>query len=156
MQQGSGQYNVGGVLLPRPFKVRRLGHFGFNLSHLEEGVRFYTQLLGFRLTDELDLSKIPELPRPEIPGVRGVFFACGRGEIHLVEQNSRFMQENIAININPHVALTVESVAEVKRVLQQEGIAFFESARNPLGRQQIFVQDPDGNVLEITDYRPGS
>ena len=52
MQNGNGQYNVGGVLLPRPFKVRRLGHCGFNLSHLEEGVRFYTQLLGFRLTDQ--------------------------------------------------------------------------------------------------------
>ena len=56
MQHGDGQYNVGGVLLPRPFKIRRLGHFGFNLSQLEEGVRFYTQLLGFRVTDELDLS----------------------------------------------------------------------------------------------------
>src|SRR5579863_7073733 len=27
---GNGQrYDVGGILLPRPFKIRRLGHFGF-------------------------------------------------------------------------------------------------------------------------------
>ena len=25
------RYDVGGVYLPRPFKVRRLGHFGFNV-----------------------------------------------------------------------------------------------------------------------------
>ena len=31
------QFNVGGVLLERPFKVRRLGHFGFNLVNVEEG-----------------------------------------------------------------------------------------------------------------------
>lgn len=24
------RYNVGGVMLDRPFKIRRLGHFGFN------------------------------------------------------------------------------------------------------------------------------
>ena len=29
-------YNVGGVLLPRPFKIRRLGHFGFNAVNLAE------------------------------------------------------------------------------------------------------------------------
>jgi catechol 2,3-dioxygenase-like lactoylglutathione lyase family enzyme len=88
--------------------------------------------------------------------VQGAFFSCGAGEIHLAEKDGQFMRENIAIQINPHVALTVDNVAEVKRLLQQEGIAFFEFARNPLGRRQIFVQDPDGNVLEITDYRPGS
>ena len=55
----------------------------------------------------------------------------------------------------PHVALTVESVEEVKKTLREERIPYFEFARNPLGRNQIFVQDPDGNVLEITDYRPG-
>src|SRR5260370_4888885 len=62
MEQDTGRYNVGGVLLPRPFKIRRLGHFGFNLSQLQEGVRFYTELLGFRITDELDLIKLPCVP----------------------------------------------------------------------------------------------
>jgi hypothetical protein len=28
MASNGSRYNVGGVLLPRPFKVRRLGHFG--------------------------------------------------------------------------------------------------------------------------------
>ena len=56
MHQSNGHYNVGGVLLPRPFKIRRLGHVGFNLTKLTAGVEFYTQLLGFRLTDELDIS----------------------------------------------------------------------------------------------------
>jgi hypothetical protein len=30
MSSVNGRYNVGGISLPRPFKVRRLGHFGFN------------------------------------------------------------------------------------------------------------------------------
>ena len=41
------QYSVGGVMLDRPFKIRRLGHFGFNSDKMEESVRFYRDLLGF-------------------------------------------------------------------------------------------------------------
>lgn len=41
------KYNVGGVALDRPFKIRRLGHFGFNASDFEASRRFYFDLLGF-------------------------------------------------------------------------------------------------------------
>jgi len=42
----SKSYDVGGVLYPRPFRIRRLGHFGFNLNRLDEGLAFYGGLLG--------------------------------------------------------------------------------------------------------------
>src|SRR5207237_1945076 len=56
------QYNVGGILLPRPFKVRRLGHFGFNADKVAEGLEFYNGLLGFKISDELDFAKVPGFP----------------------------------------------------------------------------------------------
>ena len=40
------QFNVGGILLNQPFKIRRLGHFGFNVVDITERLRFYTELLG--------------------------------------------------------------------------------------------------------------
>ncbi|MDE3074419.1 MAG: VOC family protein, partial [Chloroflexota bacterium] len=46
-------FDVGGVLLERPFKIRRLGHFGYNSLNPEACLPFYTELLGFRLSDEL-------------------------------------------------------------------------------------------------------
>ncbi|MBK8763729.1 MAG: VOC family protein [Burkholderiaceae bacterium] len=61
----SKQFDVGGVLYPRPFRIRRLGHFGFNLNRLDEGLAFYGGLLGFQLTDETSLGKRRlERPRP--------------------------------------------------------------------------------------------
>ena len=47
----TAKFNVGGILLDRPFKVRRLGHFGFNLVNLEASAPFYVDLLGFRISD---------------------------------------------------------------------------------------------------------
>ena len=52
-------YNVGGVMLQRPFKVRRLGHFGFDASRMEDGVRFYRDLLGFKISDVNDFAARP-------------------------------------------------------------------------------------------------
>ena len=45
------RYDVGGVLMERPFKIRRLGHFGINVVDMEKGKRFYRDLLGFRVVD---------------------------------------------------------------------------------------------------------
>jgi catechol 2,3-dioxygenase-like lactoylglutathione lyase family enzyme len=47
-------YSVGGVLLERPFKVRRLGHVGFNFDDIAGALHFYRTLLGFRISDVID------------------------------------------------------------------------------------------------------
>ena len=59
MSTNGTRYDVGGVLLPRPFKIRRLGHFGFNAVRMDEGRDFYTSLLGFKPSDVLDFGKMP-------------------------------------------------------------------------------------------------
>ena len=59
----NGRFNVGGVLLDRPFKVRRLGHFGFNMSDAAGALDFYTRLLGFRVSDPLDFANVAPDPK---------------------------------------------------------------------------------------------
>ncbi len=55
-------YDVGGVLLERPFKIRRIGHFGLNALRMEDCLKFYTEDIGFRISDRLDFSKRAENP----------------------------------------------------------------------------------------------
>src|SRR5262245_12482315 len=53
-------FNVGGVLLPRPFKVRRLGHVGLNYENFPEAFRLFHDLLGFRISDFIDYrTRVP-------------------------------------------------------------------------------------------------
>jgi len=57
-------YNIEGVEFPRPFRIRRLGHFGFNLNSIDDGIDFYGRLLGFDMTDMVELKK---LAPPDVP-----------------------------------------------------------------------------------------
>ena len=76
----SKPYDVGGVLYPRPFRIRRLGHFGFNLNRLDEGLAFYGGLLGFQLTDETSLGKLMSGAAPAMEDDR-LFFKIGRAHV---------------------------------------------------------------------------
>ena len=53
----SKQFNVGGVLMDRPFKIRRLGHMGLNVVDMDAGLHFYRDLLGFRVSDAVNFGK---------------------------------------------------------------------------------------------------
>lgn len=52
----SDDFIVDGVRLTRPFRIRRLGHFGVNVRDPEISKDFYVRLLGFALSDKLDLT----------------------------------------------------------------------------------------------------
>jgi len=62
MASNGKRFNVGGVIMPRPFKIRRLGHFGFNAVRMDEARDFYRDLLGFKHSDVLDFGTLPWAP----------------------------------------------------------------------------------------------
>ena len=51
-------FSVGGLNYPRPFKIRRLGHGGVDLEDVERGLKFYSDLLGFQVSDTIDFNQI--------------------------------------------------------------------------------------------------
>lgn len=73
------RYQVGGVLHDRPFRIQRLGHFGFNVDDVEACCSFYGSLLGLRITDVLDLA--PRIADPAklaaLKQTKAIFFNHG-------------------------------------------------------------------------------
>src|SRR5258708_30511822 len=60
----NGQPDMGGgVLRDRRFRIRGLGHCGFNITKLEEARHFYGDLLGFTISDTADFSRAPWFPK---------------------------------------------------------------------------------------------
>jgi catechol 2,3-dioxygenase-like lactoylglutathione lyase family enzyme len=156
-----GQFNVGGVLLDRPFKIRRLGHFGFNLVNMEEGVRFYTELLGFRVSDVIDYSSRASSPE-QLAGLgdpRGYFTRYGGDHHALVLFNQRVREAldtkgryKPGVTIN-QITWQVGNLGEVGNAVQwfiQQGIKIQRSGRDmPGSNWHTYLYDPDGHTNEL-------
>jgi catechol 2,3-dioxygenase-like lactoylglutathione lyase family enzyme len=75
-QIGRG-YDVGGVQLERPFRVLRLGHFGFNVADQEKALRFYSDLLGLAVTDTVNFGEQFKVTSPTGQDPNGYFLRVG-------------------------------------------------------------------------------
>jgi catechol 2,3-dioxygenase-like lactoylglutathione lyase family enzyme len=70
-------YDVGGIRLERPFRVLRLGHFGFNVDDQETALRFYGDLLGLPVTDTVDFGGQFKVTSPSGQDPNGYFLRVG-------------------------------------------------------------------------------
>jgi catechol 2,3-dioxygenase-like lactoylglutathione lyase family enzyme len=70
-------YDVGGVHLERPYRVLRLGHFGFNVKDQEPALRFYSDLLGLATTDRIDFGRFLNVTGAPGQDPNGYFLRVG-------------------------------------------------------------------------------
>ena len=155
------RYSVGGVLMPQPFKIRRLGHFGFNVAKMEECVTFYKNLLGFKVSDILNFGAMPGMEE-KLKGVadtRGFFFHHS-GDHHTFVLFNTGVTDTIMpprggegdVTIN-QITWQTGSLAEVVN-----GAHYFREMEVPImrvGRDMpgsnwhVYVYDPDGHINEL-------
>ena len=159
MSEAQGKFNVGGVLLNQPFKIRRLGHFGFNLSNMEAGGHFYVDLLGFRVSDVMDYSKRAKDPA-QVAGLgdpNGYFTRYGTDHHAMVlfpkrvrDALGRTEQPGITVN---QITWQVGSLAEVGNAIKwfnERGIKQQRSGRDmPGSNWHTYLYDPDGQSNEL-------
>ena len=147
------KFNVGGILLDRPFKVRRLGHFGFNLVNLKEAERFYVDLLGFRISD----------PRRD-----GGFFARYGSDHHALVIGGKESADAqfLAFAAGPRHFRTENTINQITWQVQSrrevvEATTYFRDleidvsregragGRGPGSNYHLYVYDPDDQVVEL-------
>lgn len=153
-------YDVGGVLLDRPFQIQRLGHFGFNCVNVDEAYTFYTQLLGFRVTDVRDDAKrVPPEKREAVGDTRGYFMRYGSDHHAFVLYNKRVrdlqggkrqMPPQVTTN---QITWQVASLAEVVNAhdwFVAGGQVIRRAGRDmPGSNWHTYLFDPDGHVHEL-------
>jgi len=160
MTSATKRYNVGGVLLPRPFKIRRLGHFGFNALKLAEGKEFYTNLLGFKLSDSLDFAKAPWLPTDarDLGDTRGYFMRYGTDHHAFVLFNKRVMDFRADRKFGAEVTINqitwqcggLKEIVDAHTYFQNQAIPIQRVGRDmPGSNWHVYVYDPDGHTNEL-------
>jgi catechol 2,3-dioxygenase-like lactoylglutathione lyase family enzyme len=152
-------FNVGGVKLPRPFRIRRLGHFGVNVADPERSKDFYCRLLGFRVSDPIDFAeRVPPEQRDKVGPTVGYFSRHGTDHHSFV-----FFPRKILETINPHARTpsgTVNQITWQVGSLQEVSDAFdwFTKRGRPIRRAgrdlpgsnwHFYPPDPDGHTNEL-------
>lgn len=118
-------------------KIVRAHHVSFAVADLARSRRFYGELLG-----------LAEIPRPPL-GIAGAWFAAGEGEIHLIERPAGAALGEPPPRVTPlanHTALQIEDYDAAVAALRAAGLEVVEAGRD---RGQLWVGDPDGNVIEL-------
>jgi len=117
-------------------QVVRCLHAAFTVADIERAEQFYSHVLG-----------LPQVERPfNFPGR---WYQIGEFQLHLIEDPNTSVQHPNAEKWgrNAHVALSVADLEAAKARLQQAGAPVQASAS---GRAALFAQDPDGNILELS------
>jgi catechol 2,3-dioxygenase len=127
---------------PSPVRIRRLGHVVLQVRDPERSMKFYTEVLNFRVSD-----RSPE----------GAVFLTSVGDHHTV---ALFPSPGQAAEPAPesgvrlhHFAMEVGSVAElleIRSFLRERGVPIvFEGRHRMGGHTSLEFLDPDGFELEL-------
>ncbi len=153
-------YCVEGVSLTRPFQIRRLGHFGINVASVDVALDFYSRLLGFEISDELDFGpRVPEALKAQVGPTRGVFTRHGTDHHSFVLFPKRAVEASNP-HYGPYPELTVNQitwqvsslreVADGFKWFNEQGLKILRSGRDTPGSNwHIYPADPDGHVNEL-------
>ncbi len=114
-----------------------LNHVALHVADLEASIAFYR--------DQLELEQIPR-PAFTFPGA---WFRLGvNQELHLIDGRVTPVQGG---SRGTHFALQVANIDEAEALLQRNAIPYRPRKRRPDGPWQIFLADPDGYMIELTD-----
>jgi catechol 2,3-dioxygenase len=125
-----------------PFKIRKIGHVGLNVTDLERSTKFYTEVLGFSVTEAMGENRRPG----------GLVFLRCNNDHHGIALFGGHKAPLEGGTLN-HVAFEVASLDEVFRVrehLRKFGVVpHFEGRRRAGCQVAVEFRDPDGHELEV-------
>jgi catechol 2,3-dioxygenase len=124
-----------------PVKVRKLGHVVFTVSDVERSTRFWTDIMGFQVSDHNE---------------RGMVFLRNASDHHTIALVPAETPSDVPKEGQPgfhHCALEVETVSELFKIrdfLREKDVPIvYEGRRGPGGNPGIEFKDPDGFNIEI-------
>ncbi len=152
------RHDVGGIMLERPFRVRRLGHFLFLTRHIRDFYRLYIDLLGFQVTDVVDMSgrMTPELAATvDDPNL---YFARYGGDHHafifssanMSEARGRILPPRVTVGQVSWIVGSLDEVVNGETWLAGQDVAISKSGRDTPGSNwHTYVLDPWGHPNEL-------
>lgn len=154
------KFNVGGVWLDRPFKIRRLGHFGFNVRDVKACARFYNDLMGFSISDPIDFGRRieDEEIRKGFDSTVGYFMRHGSDHHSFVvfpkpvldHMGGRSSRPDVTINQITWQVGSLREVTSAEEWLRALDNPIRRSGRDTPGSNwHVYPFDPDQHINEL-------
>lgn len=117
-------------------QIKQCLHTAILVSDLEKAEHFYSNIL--------ELSKVDHILK-----YPGIWYQIDQCQIHLMLDSSlkSALSNPEKWGRNPHIALSVSDLNAAKTQLLAHNCPIQSSAS---GRAAIFTQDPDGNIIELS------
>lgn len=128
-------------------EISRLDHFTLRTRRLEETVDFFVRVLGLKVG-----------PRPAFPFPGAWLYLKDRPVVHLAAPEDgdnglvAYLGETRRLEptgLLDHVAFRCTGYAAVRERLADFGLAARERVVPELGERQLFVEEPNGIVIEL-------
>jgi len=118
-------------------KITQSLHAALVISNIEKSEQFYSQVLGLEKIDR-------ELKFP------GIWYQIGNFQLHLILAATIIPDaiDSQKLGRNRHLAFSVANLEEAKQQLTASNCPVQMSAS---GRSALFTQDPDGNIIELSE-----
>lgn len=139
--------------------IKALHHTGFVVQDLEKATQFYTEVVGLKLlnTRERTGAAIDQVVGYEGAHLKAVDVSTGDGHmLELIEYVSpsagaRGTKERAVLG-GTHLAFLVDDIDAVySRISGNGGKALNPPAEISPGRRACYMQDPDGNWIEMIE-----
>lgn len=157
-------YDVGGVQMPRPFRVRRLGHFALTAAEPEPCAAFYRRLLGFACSEVVDYGARPG-SAAAVSGVANatahflrhagdhhslVIFGDEAARRRLEAQGHTLRDRGVTVHHLPFECGSLREVADSRAYFERRGVRVLRAGRYMPGSNWfVYLVDPDGTLVEV-------
>ena len=128
--------------------ITGIAHNCYTVKDIEESIKFYTEIIGFNHAFDFRNDE----------GVRvGVYLKTGKGRsfIELFQAGADASRQETGIGYQ-HICLEVDSVNKTKSELEAKGIKTTDPLFGMDNSWQIWLDDPDGNKIELHEYTKDS
>ena len=128
--------------------VMRLDGFGLFVENMENMIKFYRDVLGFEIKEELDTSNV------YLKKDGTLFLLYGRKDFE--KMTNRKYEYVKGLNGHFELALYVDTFDEVdetyNRIIKQGAKPILEPTTEPWGQRTCYIADPEGNLIEIGSW----
>jgi catechol 2,3-dioxygenase-like lactoylglutathione lyase family enzyme len=134
--------------------IQTLAHYSVRTTRLEASRHFYVDVLGFRegFRPPFDfpglwLYKGDDEAQYGVVHIIGIDPDAPQGLVeYLGDKSEASLHGSAAID---HLAFLATDLPDMRRRLQQAGLAFRERTVPSIGLHQLFVEDPSGVTIEL-------